>query len=412
MWLLSTGHGCVDVYQGAVAALVPFLVADRGLSFTEASWIVLAAAVASSVVQPGFGAVADRWPSSWSLPVSILVSGIGVGLAGVAGSYTLTLLAVALSGIGVAAYHPEAARVARVAGRGSHAAMSWFAVGGNLGFVAAPWLVAAVVAVGGLRASPLLTIPAVAGAAVCAVALRRIGPTTVVARPSRSGRTGARDDWPSFTRLTGAIVCRSIVFAGLSAFLPLYVRDRIGGDAVAGTVALFVLYLGGAAGTVAGGWLATRFGRLRVVRWSYASTVLAVAGVVLVPGPLVYVFVALTSLGLYVPFSLHVTLGQDYLPRQVGMAGGVTLGLAVSAGGAVSPLLGLLADGYSLKLALAPLVVLPAVALLLLRPLAEPEPPDDLTGAGGPAGSDVSNRRGRRGRPVAARWPRRAGPAR
>lgn len=34
------------------------------------------------------------------------------------------------------------------------------------------------------------------------------------------------------------------------------------------------------------------------VRWSYALTVLAVTGVVLVPGPPVYLFVALTSAGL------------------------------------------------------------------------------------------------------------------
>jgi FSR family fosmidomycin resistance protein-like MFS transporter len=108
------------------------------------------------------------------------------------------------------------------------------------------------------------------------------------------------------------------------------------------------------------------------MRWSYLSTAIAVAGIVLVPGPALFAFVALVSAGLYVPFSLHITLGQDYLPRHVGTASGVTLGLTVSIGGLASPALGALADSTSLRAALIPLVALPALGWLLLRPLTEP----------------------------------------
>ncbi|MGA4845508.1 MFS transporter [Streptomyces sp. G5(2025)] len=371
--LLALGHACVDVYQGAVAALVPFFVAERAYTYAAASGIVLAASLLSSVVQPLFGALTDKWAMPWLLPVSTLVGGTGVALAGVGGDYALTLLAVAVSGIGVAAYHPEAARVARRASRGSHTAMSWFSLGGNLGFATAPLLTAAVVATGGLRASPLLVVPALAGAALCVAALRSVRVAEAAAPKSAAPAQAApADDWPSFLRLSGAVVCRSIVFTGLSTFISLYARQRAGGGEVAGTVALFVLYLGGAVGTVAGGRLATRHGRLPVVRWSYALTVLAVAGVVLVPGPALFLFVVLASAGLYVPFSLHITLGQDYLPRRIGTASGVTLGLTVSIGGLASPLIGALADATSLGTALAPLIALPAVGWLLLRALREP----------------------------------------
>ncbi|MEO3764727.1 MFS transporter [Streptomyces sp. B8F3] len=376
--LLSVGHACVDVYQGAVAALVPFFVAERAYTYAAASGVVLAASLLSSVVQPLFGVLTDRRPLPWLLPVSTLAAGAGVALAGVFGSYAVTLAVVALSGIGVAAYHPEAARVARRASAGSHTAMGWFSLGGNLGFATAPPLVAAVAAAGGLRASPLLVLPALAGAALCAAALRALRPYAQDGPADGAGPAGVpggRDDWASFARLTGAVVCRSVVFVGLSAFVSLYVPGRTAGGTAAGTAALFVLYLGGAVGTVAGGRLASRFGRLPVVRWSYALAGPAVAGVVFVPGPAVYVFVALTSAGLYVPFSLHITLGQDYLPRHVGTAGGVTLGLAVSAGGLGSPLIGVLADATSLTVALSPLIALPALGLLLLGPLREPGTP-------------------------------------
>ncbi|MBM7168588.1 MFS transporter [Streptomyces sp. G44] len=373
MLLLALGHACVDVYQGAVAALVPFFIAERAYTYAAASGIVLAASLLSSVVQPLFGALTDKWAMPWLLPVSALVGGTGVALAGVGDDYALTLLAVAVSGIGVAAYHPEAARVARRASRGSHTAMSWFSLGGNLGFATAPLLTAAVVATGGLRASPLLVVPALAGAALCVAALRGIRVAEAAVPKSAAAQVAPADDWPSFLRLSGAVVCRSIVFTGLSTFISLYAHQRTGGGEAAGTAALFVLSLGGAVGTVAGGRLAARHGRLPVVRWSYALTVLAVAGVVLVPGPALFLFVVLASAGLYVPFSLHITLGQDYLPRRIGTAGGVTLGLTVSVGGLATPLIGALADTTSLGVALAPLIILPALGWLLLRALREPE---------------------------------------
>jgi MFS transporter, FSR family, fosmidomycin resistance protein len=368
--LLAAGHACVDVYQGAVAALVPFFVSERAYTYAAAAGLVLAASLLSSVVQPLFGVLTDRWPMPWLLPVSTLVGGVGVAFCGVTDSYPLTLALVALSGIGVAAYHPESARVARAASGGSHTAMSWFSLGGNLGFAAAPLMVGAVVAIGGLGASPLLLLPAVVGGALC-VAATRAAAAPRRAAPYRAPDAGS-DDWASFGRLSGSIVCRSIVFVGLSAFISLYAAERSGGGEVAGTTALFVLYLGGAVGTVLGGTLANRRDRITVVRWSSALGVLAVAGVVFVPGPLIFVCVALTSACLYVPFSLSITLGQDYLPRRVGTASGVTLGLTVSIGGIASPIIGAAADHTSLQVALTPLIALPAVGWLLLRRLREP----------------------------------------
>ncbi|MGQ5634804.1 MULTISPECIES: MFS transporter [unclassified Streptomyces] len=368
--LLSAGHACVDVYQGAVPSLIPFLVAQRGYGYTAASGVVLAASLLSSVAQPAFGALTDRRAVPWLLPVSTLLAGAGIALSGLGGSYLLTLACVALSGIGVAAYHPESARVARQAAAGAHSAMGWFSLGGNAGFALAPLLVAAVVGTGGLGRTPLLVLPALAGAGACLAVLR--APGRRPSAPAGTAAARAADDTASFVKLSLVVVCRSVVFLGLSTFLSLYVEQRPGGSRAAGTAALFVLYLGGAVGSVLGGALAERWDRVTVCRWSYPVASVAVAGVVYVPGPALYACVALTSACLYVPFSLQVTLGQDYLPSRVGTAGGITLGLAVSAGGLASPLIGRLADATSLRTALAPLVVLPVLNWLLLRTLREP----------------------------------------
>ena len=371
--LLSISHACVDVYQGTVAALVPLFVAERAYTYAAASGVVLAASLLSSMAQPAFGVLTDRWAVPWLLPVSTLLGGVGVALTGLTGDYALTLLFVAMSGVGVAAYHPEAARMAREAGAGDHTAMAWFSTGGNIGFALAPLMVAGIAAAGGLRWTPLLIVPALVGTAMALPALR--GPAKRRGTGSRRPIAVGRDDKASFTRLSLAVVFRSIAFGGLSTFVALYAQQRMNGSAAAGTAALFLLFLGGAVGSVLGGPVAGRWGRVTASRRSYVLSAVAIAGVVLVPGPALFPFVALTSAALYVPFSLQLTLAQDYLPTRVGTASGVTLGLTVSIGGITSPLIGRLADTTSLQIALAPLIVMPVLSWLMFRTLRDPQPP-------------------------------------
>lgn len=366
--LLSAGHGGVDFYQGIVPVLVPFLVSERHYGYLGVSGFVLAASLLSSVVQPLCGVLTDRWAMPWLVPAGTLAAGCGVAVIGLTTSYPLTLAAIALTGFGVAAYHPEAARLARGVTGGDHVGMSWFSLGGNVGFALAPVVATPVLAVGGLAAAPFLLAPAVLGVLVTVPLLgRRAGVTA-------GTRTGGRDDWPAFRVLTAVVVLRSIAYIGLSSFLGLFVQQRVQPGDVAGGVALFVLFAGGAVGTVLGGRLARRWGRIRTMRRAYGVAVPALAGVALVPGPALYGFVAVAAIALYVPFSLHITLGQDYLPNRVGTAGGVTLGLAVSVGGVLAPALGAMADATSLRTVLATLCVLPALALLLTRRLREPAP--------------------------------------
>ncbi|MEU5883860.1 MFS transporter [Spirillospora sp. NPDC047279] len=363
--LLSTGHASVDLYQGVVPVLVPFLVAERGYGYLAVSGFVLAASLLSSVVQPLFGVLTDRWSLPWMVPAGTLAAGLGVALIGVAGTYPLTLAAIALTGFGVAAYHPEGARLARAVTRGDHVGMSWFSLGGNVGFALAPVIATPVLAAGGLAATPVLVVPALLGTLVTLPLLGRRTATGATARPGR-------DDWPAFRLLSAVVILRSIAYVGLSSFLALFVQERVHPGDTAGGAALFLLFAGGAAGTVLGGRLAARWGRIRTIRRAYAVAVPAVAGVALVPGPALYGFVLVAAIALYVPFSLHITLGQDYLPGRVGTASGVTLGLAVSVGGVFAPALGALADATSLHAALGLLPLFPAAAWLVARRLREP----------------------------------------
>jgi FSR family fosmidomycin resistance protein-like MFS transporter len=371
---MTASHIVDDFYQGAVPALLPFLVLERHYTFTEASGITLAATALSSVAQPAFGIITDKRRMGWLVAAGLTLAGIGVGLSGLANSYILTWLAIALSGLGIAAYHPEAARTARLVAAGSQARMGWFAVGGNIGFALGPVLVTPTLLLTGVSGTPLLTIPALLMGTVLLIAQPKLlSQSQAGAQQRKTQLRSLQDDWRSFFRLTGLVTCRSIMFYGFSSFLALYITKGLGLSKEIGEAGLTIFLASGAVGTLLGGWLADRLGRLQTVRLGYIGVIPALLGLVTFGQPWIFGFIALTALCVYIPFSNQVTLGQDYLPNRIGTASGVTLGLAVSVGGLCAPLLGALADATSVQLSLTLLVILPVVALALSLKLRDPQ---------------------------------------
>jgi MFS transporter, FSR family, fosmidomycin resistance protein len=370
--LMAASHVVDDLYQGVVPAMLPFLVAERHYTYAAISGLTMAATVLGSLAQPMFGWAADRRPRRWLIPVGIVVAAVGVALAGVADNYVLTWLAIAASGLGIAAFHPEAARAARQAGGDSIRAMSVFALGGNIGFALGPLVATPVLLVTGVRGAPLLVLPAVATAIVL---VRRLG-RVLDGRPGdqHTSRlpTGA-DDWSAFANLTAIAIVRSVLFFGLTTFLALhFVRDLGASNAEAGAV-LTTFLVAGALGTLLGGWLADRTGRLTCIRAGFTMAVPLLALLAFATSrPVAIGLVVLTGIAVYLPFSVFVVLGQDYLPNRIGTASGVTIGLSVSVGGLAAPALGALADATSLRTVLAVLVGLPVIGLVVATRLHDP----------------------------------------
>ena len=160
---LSVGHACVDITQGAVPALLPFLIRDRGWSYGACAALVLAMTGSSSLLQPLFGWLADRRSLSWLLPGGVALAAVGIALTGLVESYPLTFALVALGGLGVGAYHPEGARYANyVSGDRRASGMSLYSVGGNIGFALGPILVTPLVLIVGLHGTLWLLPPLLA----------------------------------------------------------------------------------------------------------------------------------------------------------------------------------------------------------------------------------------------------------
>jgi FSR family fosmidomycin resistance protein-like MFS transporter len=112
--------------------------------------------------------------------------------------------------------------------------------------------------------------------------------------------------------------------------------------------------------------LGDRVGPLWIIRSSFLlvpSLILAFVNAQTITASVALLFPL--GFALFISGSVLVVLGQEYLPNRVGTAAGVTIGLAVSVGGMVAPLLGKAADTYGLVVVFWALSAAAAVAAVL-----------------------------------------------
>ncbi|CAA9467440.1 MAG: Fosmidomycin resistance protein [uncultured Rubrobacteraceae bacterium] len=367
MGVLSSGHLFTDLNQGAVAALLPFLISERGLSLAAAGALVFAATVSSSLVQPLFGIFSDRNPIPALMPLGVLLGGVGMALVGVAPSYPLIFASVVVSGVGVAAFHPEAARFANyVSGTRRARGMSFFSVGGNAGFALGPIVATPLVLAFGLPGTLFLALPAALMAGLMVAETPRM---LRLAPDETSGRTQkvdtSQERWGPFAVMVAVVAVRSFVYFGLVAFVAAYYERVHGASAALGNVALTVMLAAGAVGTLLMGPLADRFGRKAVLAWSMLALSPLVLGFTLVGPYAGMALLALVGAATVGTFGVTVVMGQEYLPGRIGLAAGVTMGLSIGLGGVGAPLLGLLADAGGLRTTMLAVAALPVLGLAL-----------------------------------------------
>jgi MFS transporter, FSR family, fosmidomycin resistance protein len=371
--VLSFGHLSVDLAQGTVPALIPFMVSDRGYSYAAAGALLLFSGIGSSFLQPLLGAFSDRIRAGWMMPAGTLLAATGVALSGQFDSYFVTCSVLVISSIGVAMYHPEAVRFASyvsVASGRQGTGMSMFAVGGLSGWALGPILITPVVGLVGLRGTALVAIVPLAATLALAVNLGYFEQYRATVASGHAARQDLPDsDWPAFTVAASAGTLRTAALFGFQAFVPLYIWRTLQSSAGVGNAAIAAMLAAGALGTLLGGRLSDLHGFRRVVVSSLSATALLALFLPVVPLLLLFPLIALVGLISEMNFYPLVVLAQRALPRHVGFASGVTLGLSIGLGSLASPLLGVLADNTSLRAAVfgaACLAVLAALVSLAL----------------------------------------------
>jgi FSR family fosmidomycin resistance protein-like MFS transporter len=369
--LLGTGHFVIDMTVGAIPAFIPVFSDLFDLSNTEASMILGASVVSSSAIQPAFGWLADRRSSTWFVWGGVLIAAVGLALAGLAGGYWTLIAAIVASGIGVAAFHPEAARVANhLAGERKATGVAWFSVGGNLGFAAGP-LVAALFfpLMSDERTTFVYIVP---GVAVCLLLLAN---TDRIHHPLTSPArwAGARSNVPGVTLLVSVVTLRTWAQFGVLTIAPLFLKETRGLTTQQTGLVIFAFSMSGAAGTIAGAVMADRMGGRRMLMTTTPLVAPLLALFILTDGAASLVALSAAGFVLLASFSVTVVMGQEYMPHRLALAAGLMIGFAAIGSGAIGlAWIGPLADLAGRETALWAVAALPLAATLLSAALPPP----------------------------------------
>ena len=367
---LSLAHLVIDLYGPALPAIISLLILGQGFSYLAAGLLVTMYNAVSSLAQPGIGWVHDRRGRYLPPALSVLLCGVFISLLGVAPGFGAMLVFCAIAALGHAAFHPVAlsltGREATGANRGR--ILSYFVVGGNLGFALGPLAAGAAMEIFGMEGILLMVLPALAMAAALPLLLTPFSPTNRgTVHPARE--SPAPVAWAPVVILVAAASLRSVVIFGSIAYLPTFLVQR-GFDLLTGNALLTLMLLIGVGGQVLGGAASDRSGRKETILIGMAGTALFLAGFLLLPGPGGLTCLMLFGFSLWSSFSVTLAISHEFLPGNLGLASGLLLGLSMGVGGLGVAVIGAIGDQIGLAGALWVLlgVTLLATVLFLILP--------------------------------------------
>jgi MFS transporter, FSR family, fosmidomycin resistance protein len=355
---LSFCHLLNDMMQSLVPALYPILKDNYALSFGQIGLITLAFQCTASMLQPLVGLYTDKKPQPYSLMVGMGFTLVGLLLMSRADSYPMILIAAALIGMGSSVFHPEASRVARMASGGRYGlAQSLFQVGGNMGSAAGPLLAAFIVVPHGQHSIVWFS----AAALVAMLVLFQVGGW--YARRRAEQKPAARKvtstaTAPALSRgrvtvavaiLVALLFSKNVYSASLGSYFTLYLMAKFGIDVATAQLYLFAFLVGIVGGTIAGGAVGDRVGRIPVMWFSILG---ALPFALMLPYANLFwtgVLAVAVAMIMASAFSAILVYAQELMPGRVGLVAGMFFGFSFGLGGLGAAALGELADWTSIE---------------------------------------------------------------
>jgi MFS transporter, FSR family, fosmidomycin resistance protein len=375
--ILSAAHFVTDINQGALPALLPFFKEALNLSYTTSGVILLSANLTSSIIQPAFGHLSDRRPIGWFLPLAPLIACLGLSLSGLIPNYSLLLLCVMVSGIGIASFHPEGFKTAYYfTGDKKATGMSIFAVGGNFGIAAGPILVLSLVTSFGPIGTLSMILPGIVIALILFINLSMFTTPVEAAHREAKKETKAplsKDQKISFSLLVSIATIRAWIQFGLATYIPFYYINYLKGNPLYAGKLVSTFLMAGVLGTLVGAPLADRWGHKKFLSISLLLSFPLLLLFYYSGGLTAFVLLGFAGMVLISTFALTTVMGQALLPQHLGIASGMMVGFTISAGGIGVTLLGAIADTWGVPAAIKAIFALPLIAfglaLLVKYPL-------------------------------------------
>ena len=369
LFALTLIHFTGDFYTAFISPLFPVFVDKLGLSLTQVGIIAGTMRLLAFIVQPTVGYLADRYQTRTFIFTGLALTIVCIPLTGIAPNFWVLLLCVALGSIGSSMFHPSVTgMVPLYAGNKAGFSMSVFNTGGTLAFGLGPLFITWYVAWFGLTAMPLTML---AGLLVLAF-LVRVVPKPQSEGMRRAGFFGALKEslgsaWKVIALIWLVMFLRALVGQSFLTFMPvLYVQE---GFSVVSAGAIYSLFT--VSGTISGllsGHISDRIGFKPVFLFSYLCMAPVLWLLMQLDGGWVYFGSALAGSFVLAPLPLGVTMAQTLAPKGRSMVASLMMGFAYGLGGAITPIVGKLADAYTIRpvltvIACIPLFAVPIIAL-------------------------------------------------
>jgi MFS transporter, FSR family, fosmidomycin resistance protein len=366
---ISLSHFLNDTMQSLIPSVYPILKTNYALDFTQIGIITLAFNFTSSLLQPVVGMVTDRKAQPFSLAIGMASTFLGLLLLSSAHQYGVILLAAAMVGMGSAVFHPESARIARMASGGQYGlAQSIFQVGGNVGTAVGPLLAALVIVPFGQGSIAWFSTIAFLAILILFNIGRWYRPRIVAKRPGAGVRAPGG---PSQARVIVALVVlvalvfsKSLYTVSLSSYYTFYLIEKFQLSTQTAQFYLFVFLAAQASGVFFGGPIGDRIGRKYVIWFSILGALpfsLAMPHAGLLGGAICS---ALAGFIMASATSAIIVFAQELMPHRFGLISGLFFGFAFGFGGLGAALLGRIADGMGINFVYQLCAFLPAIGLL------------------------------------------------
>jgi FSR family fosmidomycin resistance protein-like MFS transporter len=350
---LAFGHMTVDSYVGVLPVLYPLLIGRFHLDLGTIGLLSLAYTGMSSISQPFFGLIADRWGTRF-VGGALLWTAAWFAAIGFAPSFPLLIVAGGIAGLGSGFFHPLGALTVRglLSERGSNAAMSLYVSGGTFGVAMGPLLGVLVFGLLAIQGTALLLLPGLVCSAFLLLWMRVRGARNAdgAPEPAKAPASGIVPIVPIVATVL-MMMSRTWTTATLQAWVPTWYHELGYPPWFYGGLASTIV-LCSAVGTIGCGSLADRFGRRTVVMVALWLSIPAVWLFVSFPGPQGFVTAALVGFLAASTSPLMLLMAQELLAARAGLASGLILGIGFMTGALGVPITGNVGDRFGLQAAL------------------------------------------------------------
>lgn len=367
IFILTLIHFSGDFYSSFFSPLLPAFVDKLGLTLAQVGLITGMVRFLAFIVQPVTGYLADRYETRTFVLAGLFFAFFFIPFSGIAPGFWSLMILLCLGSIGSSMFHPSTTgMVPLYSGHRTGLCLSVYNTGGTFAFALGPVFITWYVAKFGLEQMPYTLVLGAVSFFFCV----RYLPVPISENLSHLGFFGSIKQtlgkvYKSILLIWIVMVLRAVAGQTFMTFMPIYLASK-GHDLIAVGSIFSIFIIAGTASGLLSGYLADKIEIKKIFFVFHALMTPALLLYLFLPGSFIYLGAFLAGFTALASLPLGVVMAQRLVPRSRSMVSSLMMGFAYGLGGALSPLIGKLADIYGLENILVYSAFIPVVTLVFI----------------------------------------------